>query len=461
MNSIESEVFDSNIGKEILKYLNSTYDSADVQELFRENRQLTENLLKNNIPLNPMSVEEIISNVFQLLESGGCNVLSPDYYGYVTPRPLPISVMGDWIAMIGNQTPGAWRAGPVATLVENTVIRWIAQFVNYKYKTNQVPPGIITSGGSMSNLSGLQLGRENAVRGGTSLELLKYYVGANAHLSVYRALKVLGAAPENIRKIPVDSEQRMNVSLLKKQVSSDAAAGYTPAVVVATYGTTAIGAIDELGAIKKIAKKYRMWFHIDAAAGGAFCGLDICVQKYGDLSLGDSVSIDPSKWFFTSYGIGCLLVHDSKQLCKAYAAESDYWEIQKEVDNFQMSFTCTRAWRTLGLYMSICQLGKKGYTRLLKRLAEVTDILQNELEKIGCEVYRGSLLPVLAFSLPKDCKSCETELIEKAAIDNVAYATLLTIDNTMYVRIAISNYETKISNILKFAAFVKKMAERN
>lgn len=461
MNSMESEVFDSNIGELILKYLGSTYESANLQELLKENRQITEALLKDDIPDNPMTVKEITSNVFHLLESGGCNVLSPDYYGYVTPRPLPISVMGDWIAMVGNQTPGAWRAGPVATLVENTVIKWLAQFVNYKYEDSQLPPGIITSGGSMSNLSGLHLGRENAVKAGIPMEKLRYYVCVNAHLSVYRALHVLGATPDNIREIPVDSELRMDVFALKKQVNDDMIAGYTPAVIVATYGSTAIGAIDELEAIKRIAKEYQMWLHVDAASGGAFCGLDACIQKYGDISMGDSVSIDPSKWFFTSYGLGCLLVRDSKQLCKVYATESDYWEMQKEVDNFQMSFTCTRAWRTLGLYMSICQLGKTGYASLLKRLSEVADILQNELEDIGCEVYRGSLLPVLAFSLPEECKNCEMELIEKAAADNVAYTTLLILNGTEYVRVAISNYETKISNVLQFVTFVKKMIERN
>ncbi len=133
MNNIESEVFNSKIGEMILKYLSSTYEMASLQEFFKENRQIAETVLNNNIPQNPMTVEEITNNVFRLMESGGCNVLSPDYYGYVTPRPLPISIMGDWLAMIGNQTSGAWRAGPVATLVENTVIKWIAQFVNYRY----------------------------------------------------------------------------------------------------------------------------------------------------------------------------------------------------------------------------------------------------------------------------------------------------------------------------------------
>lgn len=113
------------------------------------------------------------------------------------------------------------------------------------------------------------------------------------------------------------------------------------------------------------------------------------------------------------------------------------------------------------MYMSICQLGKTGYASLLKRLSEVADILQNELEDIGCEVYRGSLLPVLAFSLPEECKNCEMELIEKAAADNVAYTTLLILNGTEYVRVAISNYETKISNVLQFVTFVKKMIERN
>ena len=175
MNNFEQDVFESGLIKRIPELLERVYEKAESRPLF-ENDNLLNNILRSELPEIPLSVAEIEKEILGLLMTYECNVLSPKYFGYITPRPLPISIIGDWLALLGNQCPGARRAGPLAAKVEDIVVNWIAQFAGIRYKKKNVPPGIITSGGSMSNLTGLHLGREQAQKRGQSLVNLRYYV---------------------------------------------------------------------------------------------------------------------------------------------------------------------------------------------------------------------------------------------------------------------------------------------
>jgi len=459
MRDGEMEIFESDIFDRIMKYFYKAYNNAGDRSIFRNNISEAKKIISAAIPEFPTGIAEIVENVFSIIEHGECNFLSPRYYGYITPRPLPITIIGDWISLIGNQTPGAWRGGPIATVIENTVIQWIAQFVKYGMANGSSPQGIITSGGSMSNLTGLHLARNNAVERGGTLANIRYYICETAHLSIYRSLSLLGAFEDNICVIPIDCNQRMNTLILRKQIKEDILKGFFPAAVIATYGTTSVGAIDDISTIKEISMEHGLWFHIDAASGGAYAGIDFYIKEYGSLNVGNSVAIDPSKWLFSSFGVGCLLVYDPAELKKAYSISSDYWENESEVDNFQMSFICTRAWRSLGVYMAFCQLGVSGYYAIFDKLSSLADTLMNEFEKIGCLVLRGSKLPILAYKIPKYDDSFHKCMIEEAITLNIAYMTHVNIGGNLYIRVALSNYETNEEDIIKLIEFTKKCIE--
>lgn len=456
MRDVDAEIFDPNIYDKINSCFYKSYTNAGDRMVYKNEVIGLKKIISNELPELPSDVSEIIDHVFALIEYGECNFMSPHYYGYITPRPLPITVIGEWISLIGNQTPGAWRGGPVATVIENTVVQWIAQFVKYKISSESCPQGIITSGGSMSNLTGLHLARNIALNRGGVLSNIRYYICETAHLSINRALDLLGAFKVNICVIPVFCDQRMDTNKLREQIKEDISNGLFPTAIVATYGTTAIGAIDDIAKIKEIAKEYHIWLHIDAASGGAYAGIEDFMKQYGSLSVGSSVAIDPSKWLFSSYGIGCLLVCDPVELKKVYSISSDYWEYGNEIDNFQMSFTCTRAWRTLSVYMAFCQLGVSGYYEIYGRLIALADLLSNELEKLGCIVLRGSRLPILAYRIPEYDDSFHKNMIADAIQMNIAYLTHISIDSHLYIRVALSNYKTEEKEMFQLIEFTKE-----
>lgn len=432
-------------GYKVVDFFIDKYNNSE-EIIYKEGK--CEDYATKKLPSNGEDIAEVFQEVFSIMNSDCCNVLNNKYFGYVTPRPLPISILGDYLAKIGNQTPGAWRAGPGATKIEWITLNWIAEFIGYKSdNVVELPPGIITSGATMANLTALQIARDRAMGDAKEITKVCYYISSETHLSVLRSFNMLGILKENIRVIECDLEGKIDVNKLDKSIEADFQNGLVPAAIVATYGTTTIGAIDDIEKIRLVANRYNSWLHVDAAAGGVYADEDTFKTIYGSINVADSVTIDPSKWLFLVYGVGCLLMHNPELLTRTYSLSSSYWIKQKEHDNFQMSFTGTRSWRTLGLYMALKHHGKENYIKMLNNLVESTDYFESILKGEGYEVVRVSKLPIFVFR--KDWYEEENInwLLDKLKDEQIAYFTLATFKGNAYIRVAISNYNTTKSDI--------------
>ncbi|UKW28417.1 pyridoxal-dependent decarboxylase [Streptomyces sp. TYQ1024] len=134
-----------------------------------------------------------------------------------------------------------------------------------------LPPGgsgVLTTGGSMANLSALVTARHDRLGEGIGRGTL--YVGEQAHYSVAKAARVAGIPRRNVRVIPVDGDLRMDLDAAAELIRADRAAGLRPFLLVATAGTTDTGAIDPLTGAGALAAREDLWFHVDAAYGGFF-----------------------------------------------------------------------------------------------------------------------------------------------------------------------------------------------
>lgn len=445
-------------GQRILEYLIEMYSNGKA-DLYSD--KIKEQMARENVvlPENGIEAEELFSNLFQVLDSSFCNVISPSYFGYITPRPLPITIMGNWLAAVGNQTPGAWRAGPMATYIENLVIGWIADFIGYDYEKKELPPGIITTGGSTANLSALHVAREECKRRYElqDYSLQTYYLGIDTHMSIVKSLNLLGIDQKRIRIVGENEKHRMDCKELEACIKADISKGYKPTAIIGTYGTTTVGAIDEINRLREIADIFGCWFHLDAASGGVYAGQAFFKNKYGNISVADSVTVDPSKWLFTGYGTGCLLMKASQKLFDVYHIDASYWEMKEEQDNFQMSFNGTRAWSSLGVYCSFMYYGRSGYSQLINKQLYITNYLEECLKKLDMQILRESQLPIIVFR-PRDCSEEELERICQELIEkNIAYTTIATIHSKKYLRIAVSNYLTEKEDINKMIQYFQNL----
>lgn len=106
MNNFEDDVFKSGFIKHIPELFEWVYKEAEGQPLLKDDDILND-VLRNGLPENPLSIRDIEKKIMKLFRTYECNVLPPRYFGYITPIPLPITIIGDWLALLGNQCPGA------------------------------------------------------------------------------------------------------------------------------------------------------------------------------------------------------------------------------------------------------------------------------------------------------------------------------------------------------------------
>lgn len=427
---------------------------------------MNENLrrgLTEVVPLPDQGADfsRVLEDVMHLFTEGNCNVFHPLYFGYISPRPHPFVIFGDFIASALNQTPGAWRAGPSATLIEVQVLSWFRELFGLPRVDGNLPGGIFTGGGTIANTIALKAARdrmlgESVQYDGLNGARFKVYTSLEGHFSLDKAMDTLGLGVNNLVKISTDNYGAMNYDELKKRVYADVAAGYKPLAFVATLGTTATGAIDPLYDIGKLARDVGVWFHIDAASGLAFAALEEKRFHMKGLELSDSITFDPCKWMFASFGVGCLLVRDGRTLANSFNAGGHYWEEKEDLDLFKMNLYGTRQFRSLGIWCLLKGLGLQGYRELLENILYCVDSLRVMIQADSRYelLDQQGHMPILCFrvnaSSDKLSDKYSQSLVNYCQYKNLSYPTVMEWNDRKYIRLAFSNYAIKIEDLDKF-----------
>ncbi len=190
-------------------------------------------------------------------------VTGPRFFGYVLGSGEPIGAAADLLASVLNQNLTAWRSSPSAATIERVVVGWLAEAIGCAGFT-----GSLAGGGSSANLMALAMAREarlpaneSGARPGT------IYASTEVHMSIPKAIALLGIGRENLRLIPCDDKFRIRVDLLRASVERDVHAGLTPIAIVGSAGTVSTGSIDPLPELAEIARESGVWFHVDGAYG--------------------------------------------------------------------------------------------------------------------------------------------------------------------------------------------------
>jgi aromatic-L-amino-acid/L-tryptophan decarboxylase len=277
---------------------------------------------------------------------------SPRFFGYVFGSGEPVAAAADLLASVLNQNTTAWRSGPSAVTIERTVVNWLAKAIGCEGYV-----GSLTGGGSPANLMALAMAREarlpaneSGARPGT------VYMSEQAHMSIPKAVALLGIGRDNLRLIPCDDEFRMRPEALRQAIQRDIAAGLTPIAIVGSAGTVATGSIDPLSELAVIAGECGAWFHVDGAYG-ALASIAV-PEKFAGLKQADSLSLDPHKWLYQPVDCGCLLYRDRAAAQKAFAHTGDYAKslLEDPIESFaffEESMELSRRFRALKLWLSL------------------------------------------------------------------------------------------------------------
>ena len=296
------------------------------------------------------------------------------FFAYVLGSGEPVAAIGDLYASVLNQNVTAWRSAPAAVTIERTVVRWVAEAIGCAGFT-----GSLVSGGSSANLMGLAMAREATVPANEEgARPCAVYVSAEVHMSVPKALALLGVGRARMRLIPVDDAFRMRTDALAAAIERDRRAGIPAIAIVATAGTTSTGAVDPLREIADIAQTWGLWLHVDGAYGGlaaiAAPGL------FTGLAQADSISLDPHKWLYQPVDCSALLYRDPGAARRAFAYTGDYasslsGDPVEGFSFFEESLELSRRFRALKLWLSLRYHGMGQFRAAIRKDLEHAQLL--------------------------------------------------------------------------------------
>lgn len=319
-------------------------------------------LFDERIPEDGLHPANLLERVRKDIVGSSTMNIGPNFYGYITGGGNQIAILADMIAAALNQNNLKRHSSPVSTELEIRVMKWICQFIGYPDSAM----GAILDGGSTANFNALAVARKNKAPEGLSeegmynLKPMTIYVSEQGHSSLDKAVDMLGIGKKYLRKVKTDDQFRMDLGGLEYKIKLDKKKGLLPICVVGIAGTTNTGAVDDLKAIDTIAKKYDLWYHIDAAYGGPAAKVPSVKQFFDGLDLADSVVIDPHKWMYIPFEAGCFIVKDPGKLRKTFSTIPDYLRSEKDDDGrtdlmeYQLpltkSFKSLKVWMTLKAY---------------------------------------------------------------------------------------------------------------
>jgi aromatic-L-amino-acid/L-tryptophan decarboxylase len=326
------------------------------------------------LPEGPASARDIVREIAGPLVEHSLINGHPRFLGYITSSPAPIGALADLLASAINPNVGSFTLSPVATVIEEQTIRWIAELIGYPEDAG----GILVTGGNMANIVCFLAARRAGVPGdvrrhglGPSGNRYRIYVSSETHTWINKAADIAGLGTDAIRWVPVDAGQKMNIGELEQRIVEDRQRGDHPLMIVGTAGTVSTGAVDPLAGIADVAKKYGAWFHVDGAYGAFAAALPDAPADLRALSLADSVAVDPHKWLYAPLECGCSLVRDRDLLRDTFHYHPSYYRFSGDPEDAPTNYyeygpQNSRGFRALKVWMGMKQAGREGIVRMIR-----------------------------------------------------------------------------------------------
>jgi aromatic-L-amino-acid/L-tryptophan decarboxylase len=418
-------------GREIVDIIVSHFEGLSQKPVARKMDRLSiESRLREPLPERGVDVATVIR---RLQEDVFANIVHNDHPRCFSFIPGPsnfVSVMADALASGFNVIAADWLEASGPSEVELVTVDWLRQLCGLPEGAG----GLFVSGGSMANLISLRTARHVKLRDKTAGAVV--YCSDQTHYSVERALQLLGFEVKQLRKLPSDDSFRLSVTRLKQEVTADRAAGKVPFCVVANAGTPNTGAVDQLIETAEVCKQEGLWFHVDGAYGAPAVLCEKGRSLLRGLELADSLTLDPHKWLFQPFEIGCVLICDVHLLKEAFAVRPEYLKdlesTDEEVNFYNYGIQLSRSFRALKLWMSLKVFGLDAFRKAVARgfvLAEFAETLLRASPH--WEIVTAASMGILTFRFVQE-KGSQVDLdqVNQRIVDEIFKEGFATVSST-------------------------------
>ena len=394
---------------------------------------------------------EVVLDALAALEPGMNATAGPRYFGFVTGGALPVTVAADWLVSTWDGPHFGRVVSPAGAAVEDVASRWLLEMLDLP---RDARVGFVT-GATMANLVGLAAARHRVLastgwdveeQGLAGAPRVRVLVGDEVHVSLLKALRLLGLGSGTVERIPADANGAMQPGPLAAALRE----GTGPTIVCAQAGNVNTGASDPLLPIVAAAREAGAWVHVD----GAFGLWAAASPRFASLVAGAggaaSWALDAHKWLNVPYDCGVAIVADGEAHTAAMSATADY--LLASDDGLTKTPEMSRRGRQVPVYAAIRHLGRSGIAELVERCCDHAARLATAMEGLeGAEVLNDVVLNQVLLRFDGDDERTR-RVIEETVRGGEAWLGGTVWHGMFAARVAFSNWSTTDADVDRLAA---------
>ncbi len=373
----------------------------------------------------------------------------PRFHAYFSVSASAPGILGEMLAAALNVNSMVWLSCPASVELEGVVMSWLRQWIGLPDSFF----GMIHDTASLSTLHAIAAARVVAdpdLRQKGAASGLVLYTSEHAHSSVEKGALSLGLGRDNVRRIGVDDQYRMDPALLRQAVTTDLANGMKPFCVVSTTGTTSVSSIDPVAAVQDVAGEFHLWHHIDAAYGGPAAILPEMRWILDGAGRADSLVINPHKWLFTPMDLSAFYCRRPEVLRQAFALVPEYLKTNQDnvaVNLMDYGIPLGRRFRALKLWFIMRWFGREKVISIIRSHIEWAAELRSFVEADSrFEMCAPTPLSLVCFRL-KAGDEATRRLLDDINASGDAFLSGNVLDGHFVLRFAIGNIGTTREDI--------------
>jgi L-2,4-diaminobutyrate decarboxylase len=383
-----------------------------------------------------------------LLMENAIQLHHPAYMGHQVCPPFPTAVIADLVISTLNQSTAVFEMSPIGTVIEQEVVRWLADRIGYP--ANSL--GTAVSGGSAANLTALLAARARWNDSGRGDKRPAILCSADAHYSTARAASIMGI---DVVKVATDTEHRLGLDALEAALRENEVMA-----IVATSGSTATGAFDDLRAIAALRDKYDTWLHVDAAHGASVVLSERLRPLVDGLDLADSLAWDPHKMLWMSLSLGVLLVRDGRWLRRAFEADAPYlFNAERAGDNIgEMTIQCSKRADAVKLWLTLQMFGTQPFVSAMEHVTDLTRYLYDAVvASSDFEAMHVPVFNIFCFRHRSD-DATNAALRERLIRSGQAWITSTVLKGQRVLRVTMINPRTERGDLDRMLGALRRYA---
>jgi len=402
------------------------------------------------LPAEGVAPAQVIEDLARDSAPGLVASPGPRYFGFVTGGALPAALAADWLAVAWDQNAFSAVSSPAASVVEEVATGWLLDLL-------ALPPtaGIgLTTGAQMANVTGLAAARHALLaregwdveeQGMTGAPAIRVLVGAEAHVTVLRALRLLGFGRASMAIVEADEQGRMRADALAGAL----VAGEGPAIVCAQAGNVNSGAVDPLEQITSAARAHGAWVHVDGAFGLWAAASPALATLVAGAAEADSWATDGHKWLNVPYDCGVAAVRDPVLHRAAMGMTAAYLGAggAGERSNSDWVPEASRRARGFAVYAALRSLGRSGARELVERCCALARRVAERMEgEPGVEVLNDVVLNQVLLRFGGDGATTEA-VVARVQADGTCWLGGTQWQGAAAMRVSISNWSTTEADV--------------